>query len=87
MDQPCGVEARDVMVRLLVGQHVAVPPISGFSYGRLVADLVIEDGPDAGADAGAAMVRMGAAWVEDWWNLNPDAPALQAKAQIEHRGL
>jgi hypothetical protein len=35
MDQPYGVEARDVMVRLIVGHHVDVRPVSGFSYGRM----------------------------------------------------
>jgi micrococcal nuclease len=87
LDQPFGVEARDVMARLVVGRHVDVRPISGFSHGRMVADLIVKDGPDAGGDAGATMVRMGAAWVEDRWNLNPDAPELQAKAQHAYRGL
>ena len=38
MDQPFGGDARDVMVQLIVGHHVDVQPISGFSYGRTVAD-------------------------------------------------
>jgi micrococcal nuclease len=82
-----GDEARDIVMRLILGHHVDVRPISGFSYGRTAADPVVEDGPGAGVDAGAYMAAVGAAWVEDRWNLNPDAPTLQANTLIEHRGL
>ena len=55
---------RYVMVRLIVGNHVDVRPTSGSSYGRTVADLIVEDGPDAGVDAGPPWFT-GCAWVED----------------------
>jgi endonuclease YncB( thermonuclease family) len=86
-DQPYGDQATALINRLVAGQHVDIRPTGDLSYGRTVADIIVEDGPNAGTDAGAYMVRNGYAWVELRWNLNPAAPSLQAEAQAAHRGL
>jgi micrococcal nuclease len=87
LDQPYGDQATALINRLVAGQHVDIRPTGDLSYGRTVADIIVEDGPNAGTDAGAYMVRNGYAWVESRWNLNPAAPSLQAEAQAAHRGL
>jgi hypothetical protein len=53
---------------------VTVHP-AGLSYNRLVADLVLADGPCIGTNISAALVSAGAAWVEPRYNTDPAASA------------
>lgn len=80
--QSYGVEARAVIVRLVVGKAVDVRP-AGQSYHRMVADLVLLDG----RNVAAVMVDAGAVWWEPQYPSDPTLPARQAQAQQRHAGL
>jgi micrococcal nuclease len=86
IDQPYGLEARAVVLKLVLGRQVKVRPV-GSSYKRMVVSLVLADGPDAGADISAFLVNVGAAWVEPRYNRDSTAPARQAEAQRQRLGL
>jgi micrococcal nuclease len=79
LDQPFGIQARALILRLVLVHRVDVRP-AGRRDDRLVADLVLLDGPDAGADVAAALVDAGAAWVEPRYSTDPMARARQAVA-------
>src|SRR5215469_6730781 len=82
LDQPFGTEAQALVTRIVVGRQVDVRP-TGYSYSRVIANLVLPDGKSVGD----LLVAAGAAWVEPRWNTNPQAPSFQDAAQRAHLGL
>lgn len=82
IDQPYGIEARSLMVSLVVRRHVDLTA-AGYSYKRRVTDIRLSDG----TDVAERMVAAGAAWVEPRYNTDPKTPAMQASAQQRHLGL
>ena len=63
LDQPGGVEARDVTIKLVLGQRVNIIPVGQRpSYGREVAGVVLLDGLTVLQEA---LVSSGLAWVDE----------------------
>lgn len=65
--QPLGVEARDSLRNILIGQNVHIEKVNEDQYGRTVAEVIFWDG-----NIGVDLTRSGYAWV--WDRYAPDCP-------------
>ena len=81
IDQPYGVEARDVLCSMICGRVIDVEP-RGTSYDRVVGLIRL-----GGLDTSEAMVRAGAAWDYPQYDPDPAIPALEARARAGRLGL
>ncbi len=80
--QNWGVQSREALRTVLLGQTVEVQGHHRDTYGRLLAQLSRQ-----GYDVGAWMVAQGHAWSYSYQNFPGPYDALQMQAQSQRRGL
>ena len=81
INQPYGVDACDVLCRIVCGRNVENEP-RGTSYDGVVGLIRVQS-----ADTSEAMVSAGAAWDYAQYDPGPMVPVLKAKARAGRLGL
>jgi micrococcal nuclease len=81
--QNFGPDAGRIGRDLILNTHVTLHVQTTDQYGRLVAEVVMEDGRDFGRE----MLRRGAAWHYTAYDSRQELEGLQREAQLARRGL
>ncbi|EFM8157493.1 thermonuclease family protein [Escherichia coli] len=81
--QNYGRWSEKIMKSLVAGKTVTVTYFQRDRYGRILGQVYASDG----MNVNQFMVRAGAAWVYEQYNIDPVLPVLQEEARQQKRGL
>ncbi|MGN2498866.1 thermonuclease family protein [Serratia nevei] len=80
--QPFGRWSTEQLKSMVAGKAVTVIYDETDRYGRVLGRITVN-----GYDVNRAMVRVGAAWVYERYNMDKDLNSVQHEAQLQKRGL